>query len=85
MAGIFSRFSLASCRYRHKAMFDRIMGGAGLTKNGSHTNAQQIRDLKVSGANTSVNLKDSMPADTQCEIKLTENSPFLIENDIATI
>lgn len=56
--------------YRHKAMFDGIAGGAGLTKNGSYTDAeaQQIRSLKNSGANTSANLKGGMPVEVQQKI-----------------
>ena len=56
--------------YRHKAMFDGIKGGESLTKNGSYTDdeAQQIRTLKASSANTSANLKGGMPALVQQKI-----------------
>ncbi|KVS36806.1 transglycosylase SLT domain-containing protein [Burkholderia ubonensis] len=56
--------------YRHSANFDGVKGGAALSKYGSYTNdeANQIRQLKASGANTSANLKGGMPADVQAKI-----------------
>lgn len=51
-------------------MFDGVKGGESLTKNGSYTDdeAQQIRTLKASSANTSANLKGGMPAEVQQKI-----------------
>jgi hypothetical protein len=56
--------------YRHSANFDGVKGGTALSKYGSYTNdeANQIRQLKASGANTSANLKGGMPADVQAKI-----------------
>ncbi|KVR05342.1 hypothetical protein WK09_28165 [Burkholderia ubonensis] len=56
--------------YRHSANFDGVKGGAALSKYGSYTNdeANQIRQLKASGANTSANLKGGMPVDVQAKI-----------------
>ncbi|KVP00024.1 hypothetical protein WL21_11670 [Burkholderia ubonensis] len=56
--------------YRHSANFDGVKGGAALSKDGSYTNdeANQIRQLKASGANTSANLKGGMPVDVQAKI-----------------
>ncbi|MGB3426134.1 MAG: transglycosylase SLT domain-containing protein [Castellaniella sp.] len=57
--------------YRHKETFDGIKGGAGLAKNGSYTSAEaeRIRQLKTSGANTGANLVGGMPADIQQKIR----------------
>lgn len=57
--------------YRHKETFDGIKGGAGLAKNGSYTSAEaeRIRELKTSGANTGANLAGGMPADIQQKIR----------------
>lgn len=56
--------------YRHKEKFDGIKGGEGLAKYGSYTNdeADRIRELKKSGANTSANLKGGMPQDIRNKI-----------------
>ena len=62
--------------YRHKERFDGINGGESLAKYGSYTNAEadRIRELKTSGANTSANLKGGMPQDIRNKIiaKATE-------------
>ncbi|MFC0661516.1 transglycosylase SLT domain-containing protein [Eoetvoesiella caeni] len=57
--------------YRHKETFDGIKGGAGLAKNGSYTSAEaeRIRELKTSGANTGANLAGGMPADIQQKVR----------------
>ncbi|KVN83502.1 hypothetical protein WJ68_16455 [Burkholderia ubonensis] len=56
--------------YRHKSDFDGIKGGSALSKYGSYTNeeANRIRQLKLSGANTSANLKGGMPKEVQDKI-----------------
>lgn len=56
--------------YRHKESFDGISGGGSLAKYGSYTNAEadRIRQLKTSGANTSANLKGGMPQDIRNKI-----------------
>lgn len=56
--------------YRHKERFDGISGGESLAKYGSYTNAEaeRIRKLKTSGANTSANLKGGMPQDIRNKI-----------------
>lgn len=56
--------------YRHKEKFDGIKGGEGLAKYGTYTNdeADRIRELKKSGANTSANLKGGMPQDIRNKI-----------------
>lgn len=50
--------------YRHTATFDGIKGGDDLRKYGSYTDAEaeKVRQLKTSGANTTANLKGGMPA-----------------------
>ena len=55
---------------RSKHDFAGVSGGDMLRKYGSYTadEAQKIRDLKTSGANTSVNLKGGMPAETRDKI-----------------
>lgn len=49
--------------FRHKESFAGIQGGDKLAKYGLYTNteAERIRELKSSGANTSANLKGGMP------------------------
>ncbi|CAG9163866.1 transglycosylase SLT domain-containing protein [Cupriavidus pinatubonensis] len=56
--------------YRHSAKFDGIKGGDGMAKYGSYTDAEaeKIRQLKTSGANTSANLKGGMPKAIQEKI-----------------
>lgn len=60
-------------RYRGRQQFDGIAGGAGMSKHGTYTDseAQRIRDLKQSGANTSANLQGGMPADIQQKIRVS--------------
>ncbi len=57
--------------YRHKERFDGIRGGEGLAENGRYTSseAERIRQLKSSGANTGANLAGGMPADIQQKIR----------------
>lgn len=56
--------------YRHKSGFDGLKGGSSLSKYGSYTNeeANTIRQLKTSGANTSASLKGGMPREIQEKI-----------------
>jgi hypothetical protein len=56
--------------YRHKEKFDGIKGGESLAKYGTYTNdeADRIRELKSSGANTGANLKGGMPQDIRNKI-----------------
>lgn len=56
--------------FRHKVLFDGIKGGDRLSRYGTYTDAeaQRIRDLKKSAANTSANLKDGMPLEIQEKI-----------------
>lgn len=56
--------------YRHKAMFDGIKGGGDLTKYGRYTDAEaeKIRQLKSSGANTSASLPGGMSKQTRDKI-----------------
>lgn len=65
--------------YRHKAIFDGINGGDSLTKNGSYTDAEadQVRNLKSSSANTSANLKGGMPKEIQEKIIQQANAAGL--------
>lgn len=56
--------------YRHKAMFDGIKGGDDLAKYGTYTDAeaQRIRALKTSAANTSANIPGGMSQGIQDKI-----------------
>jgi hypothetical protein len=56
--------------FRHKENFDDIKGGKSLAENGRYTNddADRIRLLKSSGANTGANLKGGMPQDIRNKI-----------------
>ena len=56
--------------YRHKAMFDGIKGGDDLAKYGTYTDAeaQRIRALKTSAANTSANIPGGMSQEIQDKI-----------------
>lgn len=56
--------------YRHKAMFDGIKGGDDLAKNGTYTDfeANRIRTLKNSAANTSANIPGGMSQEIQDKI-----------------
>lgn len=58
-------------RFRQKHSFGGISGGAGLAKYGTYTDeeAQKIRELKSSGANTSANLPGGMPTEIQQKIR----------------
>jgi len=61
--------------YRHKATFDGIKGGDDLSKNGTYTNeeADRIRSLKTSGANTSGNMPGGMSQEIQDKISSHAN------------
>ncbi|PSJ16881.1 transglycosylase SLT domain-containing protein [Nitrosomonas supralitoralis] len=56
--------------YRHRATFNGIRGGDKLASDGTYTDteAQRIRALKTSAANTSANLPGGMPAEIQAKI-----------------
>ncbi|PTQ86877.1 transglycosylase SLT domain-containing protein [Nitrosomonas ureae] len=56
--------------YRHKATFNGLKGGDKLARFGTYTDAeaQRIRALKTSAANTSANLKGGMPPEIQAKI-----------------
>lgn len=56
--------------YRHKAMFDGIKGGDDLAKHGTYTDfeANRIRTLKKSAANTSANIPGGMSQEIQDKI-----------------
>lgn len=56
--------------YRHKESFEDVKGGGDLAKWGRYTNAEadRIRELKTSGANTSGRLKDGMPLEVRSKI-----------------
>lgn len=56
--------------YRHKESFEGVKGGGDLAKWGRYTNAEadRIRELKASGANTSGRLKDGMPLEIRSKI-----------------
>lgn len=56
--------------YRHKAMFDGIKGGDDLAKYGTYTDfeANRIRTLKNSAANTSANIPGGMSQEIQDKI-----------------
>lgn len=55
---------------RGRAVFDMVPGGADLAKNGTYTpaEAERIRQLKSSGANTSAQVKGGMPKQVQEKI-----------------
>lgn len=73
--------------YRHKAKFDGIKGGEGLAKYGTYTNdeADRIRELKQSGANTSGNLKGGMPQDIRNKIIAKATAANLDPQDMLQI
>ncbi|MBX9756534.1 MAG: transglycosylase SLT domain-containing protein, partial [Pseudomonadaceae bacterium] len=56
--------------YRHQESFEGVQGGSSLAKNGRYTNgeADRIRELKASGANTGGQLKGGMPLPVQNKI-----------------
>ncbi|MER2514264.1 MAG: transglycosylase SLT domain-containing protein [Nitrosomonas ureae] len=56
--------------YRHRATFNGIKGGDKLASDGTYTDAeaQRIRALKTSAANTSANLPGGMPPEIQAKI-----------------
>ncbi|MBL0011030.1 MAG: transglycosylase SLT domain-containing protein [Nitrosomonas sp.] len=56
--------------YRHKELFDGIKGGDDLSKYGTYTDAeaQRIRALKTSAANTSANIPGGMPQEIRDKI-----------------
>ncbi|WP_293006085.1 transglycosylase SLT domain-containing protein [Nitrosomonas sp.] len=56
--------------YRHRASFNGIKGGDKLASHGTYTDAeaQRIRALKTSAANTSANLKGGMSPEIQAKI-----------------
>lgn len=56
--------------YRHRASFDGVEGGDNLARYGTYTDAeaQRIRALKRSAANTSANMKGGMPVEIQEKI-----------------
>lgn len=56
--------------YRHRASFEGVEGGNSLAKYGTYTDAeaQRIRALKTSSANTSANMRDGMPVEIQEKI-----------------
>ncbi|PSJ16152.1 transglycosylase SLT domain-containing protein [Nitrosomonas supralitoralis] len=56
--------------YRHRATFNGIKGGDKLASHGTYTDAeaQRIRALKTSSANTSANLPRGMPPEIQAKI-----------------
>lgn len=73
--------------YRHKADFSGISGGDALTKYGRYTNseAEQIRTLKSSGANTSANLPGGMPKDIQEKVIKQAKAAGLPPEDVLKV